>query len=184
MTRLWPKAVVLAGAVLALVLPATSSASCIGPLTGKQLERRADVIFVGMALEGPTATGIQRFRVGRYLKGTGAETAGVATGVVVRPDGTGSITSVSVNVQAGETWQIYATKRPGSEVLQTSECAGSGKLVVAPPPRPSGPPAATSAAGEDRTREIVLVTCLVVLALLSLGLVVRRRLRRTVSSAG
>jgi hypothetical protein len=179
MTRLWPTVVVL-GAFLGVALPATSSASCIGPLTGKQLEARADVIFVGVALEGPTPTGIQRFRVDRYLKGTGPEIEPVATGVVARPDGTGSITSVSVDVKAGERWQVYATKPSESDVLETSECAGSGKLAFtgAGTPTPN-PQAATSGAGADRTKAILLATCLALLALSSSALAVRRRLRQT-----
>ena len=182
MRRFWPTAVVV-GAVLALGLPPAASASCIGPLTGKQLEARADVIFVGVALEGPTETGIQRFRVDRYLKGAGPETAAVATGVVARSDGTGSTTSVSVNVKAGERWQVYATKRSGSDVLETNECAGSGKLAFTDTLTPN-PPAATAGAGADRTKAALLVTGLAVVALFSLALAVRRRLRRTVSSAG
>src|SRR5437867_3289554 len=154
MRRFWPTAVVV-GAVLALGLPAAASASCIGPLTGKQLEARADVIFVGVALDGPTETGIQRFQVDRYLKGAGPETAAVATGVVARPDGTGSTTSVSVDVKAGERWQVYATKRPESDVLETSECAGSGKLAFAGAGTSTpNPPAATVGAHADRTKAI------------------------------
>ena len=186
MRRLWPTAVV-AGAVLALALPGLSYASCIGPLTGKQLERRADVIFIGVALEGPTETGLQRFRVDRYLKGTGPETAPVATGVVRRPDGSGSITSVSVDVKAGERWQIYATKRSGSGVLQTSECDGSGKLAFTGPsagtPTPDLP-AASVGTGDGHMKEIILAAGLAALVLFSLALVLRRRRRRTVSSAG
>jgi hypothetical protein len=183
MRRLWPTAV-LTGAFLALALPATSSASCIGPLTGKQLEARADVIFVGVALEGPTETGIQRFRVDRYLKGAGPETAGVATGVVARADGSGSRVSTAVDVSAGERWQVYATKRSGSDVLETGDCAGSGKLAFTSAGAPTpNPPAATAGAGADRTKAILVATCLAVLALLSLALAARGRLRRTVSSA-
>lgn len=185
MTRIWQRAIVVAGAVLALALPAPSFASCIGPLTAKQYEKRANVIFVGVALEGPTPTGVQRFRVDRYLKGTGPETVAVATGVVARSDGTGSTTSVSVNVSAGERWQIYATKSAKTDVLETSLCAGSGKLAftghAGDLPNPPAPIAAT---GGDRTKFLFLATCLGALALLSLAFVVRRRLRRTESSPG
>ena len=142
------------------------------------------MIFVGEALEGPTETGVQRFRVDRYLKGTGPETAAVATGVVARSDGSGSTTSVSVNVNAGERWRIYATKRAHSDVLETSQCAGSGKLAFTggSAGTPRVPP--TAAGGKDRTKVILLATCLAVLAVVSLALVVRRRLRPTASSGG
>ena len=185
MTRLWPT-IVGAGAVLALVLPATSSASCIGPLTTKQFEQRADVVFIGVALEGATSTGIQRFRVERYVKGTGPETAAVSTGVEARSDGTGMTTSVSVDVGAGERWQIYARNRPGSDVLETNLCDGSVKLSSTgggeATPIPDSPAAAASA-GEDRTKTVLLAS-LAALALFSLALVARRRFRRPASSPG
>lgn len=185
MTRLWPTAVVV-GAVLALALPARSSASCI-PLTVKQQERRADVIFVGVAREGPTATGIQRFRVVRYVKGAGPETAAVATGVVARADGSGSTTSVSVNVNAGERWQIYATRRTASDVLETSECDGSRKLASwgggGGTPTPDAR-AGTAAAGEDHSRGLLVAMGLGALVVFPVALGVRRRLKRRPSSAG
>ena len=143
------------------------------------------MIFVGVALEGPTSTGIQRFRVERYLKGAGPETAHVSTGVEARSDGTGMTTSVSVNVSEGERWQIYARTRPGSDVLETNLCDGSGKLGregvgMSIPDRS----AATAGGGEDRTKAVLLASSLAVLALFALALGVRRRLRRTVPSAG
>jgi hypothetical protein len=185
MRRLWMTAVLL-GTVSAVVLPATSSASCIGPLTAKQYEKRADVIFIGVALEGPTSTGIQRFRVERYLKGTGPETARVSTGVEARSDGTGMTTSVSVDVSEGERWQIYARSRPGSEVLETNQCDGSGKLASgggeATPIQDS--PAGASSGGDDRTEALLLALGLAALAVFSVALVVRRRFRRPASSPG
>lgn len=185
MTRLWPTAVLVS--VLALALPGTSYASCIGPLTAKQFEQRADVIFIGVALEGATSTGIQRFRVERYLKATGPETAAVSTGVEARSDGTGSTTSVSVDVSAGERWQIYARNRPGSDVLETNLCDGSSKLASRgggeATPIPDSP-AAAAGAGEDRTKVLLLVTGLAALVLFSLAVVARRRFRRPASSPG
>ncbi len=172
--------------MLALVLPATSSASCIGPLTTKQFEQRADVIFIGVALEGATSTGIQRFRVERYLKGTGPETAAVSTGVEARSDGPGMTTSVSVDVSAGERWQIYARTRSRSDVLETNLCDGSAKLAStgggAGTPTPDQP-AATAGSGDDRTKAVLLAS-LAALVLFSVAFVVRRRFRRPVSTPG
>lgn len=184
MTRLWPTAVLVS--VLALALPGTSYASCIGPLTAKQFEQRADVIFIGVALEGATSTGIQRFRVERYLKATGPETAAVSTGVEARSDGTGSTTSVSVDVSAGERWQIYARNRLGSDVLETNLCDGSAKLASSGGDEATPVldfPAAAAGAGEDRTKAILLAG-LVALALFSVALLVRRRFRRPASTPG
>jgi hypothetical protein len=53
-----------AAAVAAAVLAATAAASCL-PSTPAQQRARASVIFEGIALEGPTPTGVQRFRVSR-----------------------------------------------------------------------------------------------------------------------
>ena len=146
------------------------------------------MIFIGVALEGATSTGIQRFRVERYFKGTGPETAAVSTGVEARSDGTGSTTSVSVDVSAGERWQIYARNRPGSDLLETNLCDGSGKLSseVAPAPGVApilDSPAATTGAGADRTKAVLLAAGLAALVLFSLALAVRR-FRRPVSSPG
>lgn len=58
-----------AAASLALaVLAADAYASCV-PMTVAQQRARADVIFDVVALNGPTPSGVQRFRVTRYLKG-------------------------------------------------------------------------------------------------------------------
>ena len=97
-------------------------------MTWEQRLRAADVVFIGVALDGPTASGIQRFRVSRYVKGAGSLRVRVATGVVQRPDGAGSITSVSIRVAAGERWLIYADRRRDG-VLATSACAGSRRLA-------------------------------------------------------
>jgi hypothetical protein len=127
MRRTFAAAVAAGG--LALTAPGAVYASCI-PQTEDQQRDRADVIFVGVASEGATASGVQRFQVERYLKGTGAGVVRVATGVVARSDGTGSLTSVSVVAAAGERWRIYATRR-AEGTLETSVCAGSVKLAAA-----------------------------------------------------
>jgi hypothetical protein len=111
---------------VALFAAATAEASCV-PSTPAQQRARASVIFDGIALEGATATGIQRFRVARYLKGRGPRIVRVATGNIRRADGTGSVTSVSIIVRRGERWRIFAH---GSawRVLQTNACDGSRRL--------------------------------------------------------
>jgi hypothetical protein len=107
------------------VLASTAQASCI-PMTAAQQRARADVIFDGVALQGPTATGIQRFRVTRYLKGRGPEFVRVNTWNVRRADGTGTVTSVSIIVKRGERWRIFAQGKP-TQVLRTTVCDGSRK---------------------------------------------------------
>jgi hypothetical protein len=107
-------------------LTAAAQASCI-PMTGAQHRARADLIFNGVALEGPTATGIQRFRVTRFLKGSGPRIVRVNTGTIRRPDGSGSTTSVSLFVKKGEKWRIFA-RGFARRVLQSNACDGSRRL--------------------------------------------------------
>ena len=108
---------------VALVLTATAHASCILETPADQ-RARADVIFDGVALEGPTSTGVQRFRVTRYRKGRGPAIVRVNTGTIRRADGTGSTTSVSLFVKRGERWRIFA-RGSARKVLQTNLCDGS-----------------------------------------------------------
>jgi hypothetical protein len=118
--------VVLGSLVGALILAAAARASCI-PATEAEQRARADVIFEGVAVEGPTPSGRQQFRVDRYLKGSGAKLVAVATGVTRNADGSGSLTSVSVSVAAGERWRIFGRVIEGA--VETSICAGSTRLV-------------------------------------------------------
>lgn len=113
-------------AVSAAALASTASASCIR-MTAAEQRARAQVIFEGVALEGPTATGVQRFRVTRYLKARGPRILRVDTGNIRRADGSGSVTSVSLIVRKGERWRVFAR---GSvfRVLRSSVCDGSRKL--------------------------------------------------------
>ncbi|HEU4689372.1 MAG TPA: hypothetical protein VFS23_13450, partial [Vicinamibacterales bacterium] len=111
--------------ILAALLVTAASASCI-PMTASQQRARADVIFDGVALNGPTATGVQRFRVTRYLKGKGPMVVRVQTGNIRRADGTGQVTSVSIIVARGQRWRIYA-RGSAQKVLVTSVCDGSRK---------------------------------------------------------
>lgn len=120
-------AVVLAAvAVAASIFVSAASASCIRTTAAEQ-RARADVIFDGRALEGPTATGVQRFRVIRYRKGTGPAIVRVNTGTIRRADGSGSTTSVSLFVKRGERWRIFG-RGSARKVLQTNLCAGSRRL--------------------------------------------------------
>jgi hypothetical protein len=110
-------------ALAAGIFAVAAEASCIRMSPAEQ-RARADVIFDGVALEGPTARGVQRFRVSRYLKGAGPRVVRVNTGNVRRPDGTGSVTSVSVVAARGQRWRIFARGSP-RKVLRTSVCDGS-----------------------------------------------------------
>ena len=107
-------------------LASTAGASCIF-MTEAQHRARADVIFVAVALQGPTSTGIQRFRVTRWLKGSGPQTVRVNTGTIRRADGSGSTTSVSLFVKKGERWRIYG-RGSARRVIQTNLCDGSRRL--------------------------------------------------------
>jgi hypothetical protein len=115
-----------AAAVTAAILASAASASCI-PTTAAQQRARASVIFEGVALEGPTRTGVQRFRVTRYLKGNGPRIVRVNTGHIRRADGTGMITSVSLDVKRHERWRILG-RGSATKVLQSNTCDGSRKL--------------------------------------------------------
>ena len=112
--------------VVALVGAATVQASCIYQ-TPAQQRARAEVIFDGVALDSPTATGVQRFKVTRWLKSRGPVIVRVQTGHKVLPDGTGSTTSVSIVVRKGQRWRIFAQGSP-RRILQTNVCNGSRRL--------------------------------------------------------
>ena len=107
----------------AAVFATSARASCIG-MTPAEQRARAQVIFDGVALEGPTATGVQRFRVTRFLKGRGPSIVRVQTGTIRRADGSGMTTSVSLFVKRGQRWRIFARGSAG-KVLQTNLCDGS-----------------------------------------------------------
>ena len=109
----------------ALVVTAAARASCL-LMTPAEQRARADVIFDGVALEGPTSTGVQRFRVTRFRKGHGPGIVRVNTGTIRRADGTRITTSVSLFVKRGEGWRIFA-RGSARKVLQTNLCDGSRK---------------------------------------------------------
>jgi hypothetical protein len=121
------RALVFAAALLGALLVAPEAySSCIAQTLAQQ-RAAADVIVDAVALEGPTATGVQRFRVVRYRKGSGPRVVRVATGTVMRSDGTGSTTSVSLFVKRGERWRIFARGSAG-KVLRSNLCDGSRRL--------------------------------------------------------
>ena len=119
--------VLIAAAIAAAIVPGAARASCI-PMTPAQQRARATVIFEGRALESATATGVQRFRVTRYLKGSGPQIVRVATGEVRHAGGGGIVTSVSLHVLRGERWRIYA-RGSARRILQTSVCDGSKRIA-------------------------------------------------------
>jgi len=121
MTRL-----LLVAAVVAAAFPAVASASCI-LMTAAEQRERADVIFEGIALDNPTTTGVQRFRVTRYLKGKGTNVLRVATGETRGAGGGGTVTSVSLHVLRGQKWRIFG-RGSSARVLRTSVCDGSKRL--------------------------------------------------------
>ena len=120
---------VLLLATAALALPAVAAASCI-PVTPAQQRAQAKVIFEGIALDSPTATGVQRFRVTRYVKGSGPKQVRVSTGEVRHAGGGGVVTSVSIHVVRGEKWRIFS-RDSAQRVMRTSVCDGSKRLARA-----------------------------------------------------
>jgi hypothetical protein len=115
--------VFIAVLIAASVVAGAARASCI-KMSASEQRARADVIFDGVALDGPTATGVQRFRVTRFLKGRGPGVVRVQTGTIRRPDGTGMTTSISLHVERGQRWRIFG-RGSARKVLQTNLCAGS-----------------------------------------------------------
>ncbi len=123
--------IALLTALLLLPIVASSSAmaataSCLR-ITPAQQRAQAQVIFDGVALDSATPTGIQRFRVTRYLKSHGPRVLRVNTGNVRRADGTGSVTSVSIMVTRGQRWRIFGRGNP-TKALLTNACNGSHRL--------------------------------------------------------
>jgi hypothetical protein len=115
--------VLIAVVTTASVVAGTARASCI-KISAAEQRAGADVIFDGVALEGPTATGVQRFRVTRFLKGRGPGVVRVQTGTIRRADGSGMTTSISLHVKRGQRWRIFA-RGSARNVLQTNQCTGS-----------------------------------------------------------
>ena len=98
--------------------------------TEKQQRARADVVFGGTFLRGPTTQGRllspARFRVVRYLKGRGPRQVRVQTAVRKLHGNVYEWTSEAIEPRAGERWRIYGFKAKDG-VVRTGECAGSGR---------------------------------------------------------
>jgi hypothetical protein len=123
---LQPRVIIFSTVLAALGLASSAAGSCVS-MTPAQQRARAHIIFNGIALSGPTATGIERFRVIHYLKGKGPRIVRLSTGRRRYRGGGGVITSVSIDAKRGETWRIYARRlRPG--IFQTTVCDGSRRL--------------------------------------------------------
>ena len=123
---LQPRFLTFSVVATSLVLAPSAAASCV-PMTAAQRHMRAEIIFNGVARDGPTATGIERFRVIRYLKGKGPKIVRLTTGRKRYTGGGGVTTSVSIDAKRGQTWRIYARRlRPG--IFQTTVCDGSRRL--------------------------------------------------------
>jgi hypothetical protein len=101
----------------------SASASCVR-MTAQEQRARATVIFDAVALDNPTGTGVQRFRVTRYLKGRGPRIVHVSTGFVKHADGSGTLTSVSLIVHRGERWRIFG-RGAAKGIVRTTVCDGS-----------------------------------------------------------
>ena len=120
------RAAALSAVTIALIGAASAEASCIYQTPAEQ-RARADVIFDGVALDRPTANGVQRFKVSLYRKGRGPTIVRVQTGNRRFADGSGSTTSVSIVVWKGQRWRIFA-RGSAQRILQTNICDGSRRL--------------------------------------------------------
>jgi hypothetical protein len=117
---------ILSAILASLLFAGSAAASCV--LTTRAEQRaRAAVIFDGVAFGGPTTTGFERFRVTRYLKGSGPRIFVVSTGRKRFAGGGGMVTSVSITARRGEIWRIYA-RRLTSRSFQANVCDGSRRL--------------------------------------------------------
>ena len=120
-------AAAVAAAVVADAGAATAASTACAPAGDTAQRARAGVIFVGVAVDGPTETGIQRFRVQRYVKGSGPALVRVATGTIRHHGGEVAMPGVSLRVEKGERWRIVG-RIARSGVVQSTLCAGSRRL--------------------------------------------------------
>jgi hypothetical protein len=114
----------LSAAAVLLVLAATDAHASCAAVSASDRWKLAAVIADARALEGPTATGVQRFRVLRYLRGGGPVVIRVATGVTYNPDGSWAGSGEGLLVHRGERWRIFASDSSRG-ILRTSACDGS-----------------------------------------------------------
>ena len=126
-------AVILLTATLS-VGPAHSAGSSCARLSKQQQRERAEVIFDGVALPGPTAraSGFDgllspaRFWVRNYRKGSGPRVLWVQTHLRLR-GGRYVSSRVGIVPWAGERWRIFG-RRTGDGFVRTSVCAGSQRI--------------------------------------------------------
>jgi len=111
-------------AAAVLVLAAADARAACEAVSASEHWRVAAVIVDARALEGPTPTGVQRFRVLRYLKGGGPAVVRVATGVARNADGSGVASGEGLLVRRGERWRIFSGSSSRG-ILRTSVCDGS-----------------------------------------------------------
>jgi hypothetical protein len=123
--------VVAIGLSAAMFSPSAFSASCV-PATEDQLQKRAQVIFKGRALPGPTVEGRDggellspaRFRILRYIKGRGPDLVTVPT--ATERDGGGYATSSGgIQPRPDERWRILGTWSNRHKTVLTDVCSGS-----------------------------------------------------------
>lgn len=158
-------------ALVVLCVPVTASGSCL-QTTERQLEKQADVIFEGVALEGPTSSGVQRFRVVRYLKGGGSGAEAVATGATPN-----LYISEGIRPAKGELWRILGSRNHGTGFVATGDCAGSGKIAFAPLQPVDNPP--STGDGGNAMARVAVVLAVLGLGGLAAALVARRWFRRS-----
>lgn len=128
--------------VLGVALLATSAAATVcapaTPPTPREHLHGADVVLVGVALDGEVFNGEglfspARFRVTRYLKGSGPRVVAVET--AFRDAGRlVGVTGGGITPLPGETWKLYAERRAGHP-LTTEACTNSHRLRAAPAER-------------------------------------------------
>lgn len=192
-TRRWQRrtggtlaAAAIAGVILIAVggvaYPAAAWAAC-ATLPPRELAANASVILVAQALDGPAAAGRlltpARFRVLRYIKGTGPPVVQVET-ELARRTGSGGATSAAseeISPRPGDVWKIYAQRSPNG-ILTTSICAGSEKLGERALPatdQSRSPPASSRPAADSSASPWALVAALAVVLLAAVAILFRTR---------
>ena len=128
----------LAGVGLALPLLVSiappAHAACVAPTAGVDPSSGSDIVFEGVAQDGPNMNGIllspAMFRVLRYFKGNGPSVVKVQTGLAT--DAAHPDTAISIEdepeMRAGERWLIYAFTR--ADGVLDSACRPSRILAA------------------------------------------------------
>lgn len=119
------------------------AASCAAVSPAQQFAA-ARLVFIGVALPGPTAhyskrpvlASPARMRVERYLKGDGPQIVRVDTAVTIEGSDSIAVGEDGIDPSAGERWKIYTGSR--RQPFATSICGGSKRVASGPAPAPSG----------------------------------------------